>query len=361
MPRGICSRKKGDIVREWNSRWNSFNSVKGLLYKPQYDAVLKGKFLPPVGVNLDPANACNLKCIWCNGKEVTKRNVLLSRQHFLELIRFFKEWGVKGLCIAGGGEPTIHPNLAEALRLAKGLGLLSNLMTNGLFRDTDQIQAVAECCEWVGVSIDCGLPGTYYKLKGKDAYYQACGNIRKLVAFGAKEVTYKFLLHPDNQHEVYHAIQYAKDLGCHGIHIRPVSFLNFQSGYGKYDVDAIDDQVIRGRVHEGDDFKIFYITHKADKDLLPVKNFKKCQASPVIGIFEANGDITMCIDRKNDKSMVIGSHTDISKIKDVWGSDKHKEIMRRVDVSKCPKCTISTYNEIVENVIEDNKMNWQFP
>ena len=88
--------------REWKDSYNSFNSWKGLLYKQWYDAIVEGKFLPPIEVNLDPVNACQLACQWCNNKGTRSRNVVMSTHHMVNLIKFFKKWGVKGLCIAGG-------------------------------------------------------------------------------------------------------------------------------------------------------------------------------------------------------------------------------------------------------------------
>jgi MoaA/NifB/PqqE/SkfB family radical SAM enzyme len=346
--------------KEWLNEYNSFNSYKGLMYKPQYDAILKGEFLPPIEVNIDPVNTCQLDCIWCNNKAVRRRGDYMPAVHLLDLIKFFKEWGVKAICFAGGGESALHPNLTEALYLCKDLNMPVSLITNGLFRDEEQIKAVAECTRWVGVSVDCASEETYYDLKGKNRFIQVINNIRKLVRLEAREVTYKYLIHPANQNEISEAINLANGIGCHRIHIRPVSFMNYQDKEEKYDIKNIEYQVQRGRdYYESPTFKIFYVQHKFNQDLHRKFNFKHCQATPIMGIFEANGDIMLCIDRKNDNRLCIGKHTNISEIPNIWGGEKHKQVINEIKLTECPKCTFNKYNEQIE-AIGKNLFDWEF-
>jgi MoaA/NifB/PqqE/SkfB family radical SAM enzyme len=344
--------------QEWESPWNSFNSWKGLLYVEHYRAILSGKFLPPIECSVDPVNACNLDCLWCNGYDVKERNVYMDGQHLIDLVNFFKVWGAKAVCFAGGGEPTLHPRLGEAFSVAYKLGLPAAIISNGTFHDEDQLATIATLSRWVGISVDCASKELYETLKGVDLFDRVIENIRMLVNYGAREVTFKFLLHPLNQHEVYKAIELARDLGCHRIHIRPVSFMNFQKEEENYDVKSIDEQVMRGReIFENDKFKVFYVQHKFDKDMHRKFGFSKCQATPIMPIFQANGDISICIDRKADNSLVIGSHEDISQIPKIWGGKRHKQVIADIKLSECPKCTFNRYNEQIENI---DKLDWEF-
>jgi hypothetical protein len=48
-------------IQEWQSQWNSFNSMKGLMYAEWYRAILewmegkRDKPLPPIEASVDPA------------------------------------------------------------------------------------------------------------------------------------------------------------------------------------------------------------------------------------------------------------------------------------------------------------------
>lgn len=111
-------------MQEWASIANPFNSAK-ILYYPEH---LKGcatyNYLPPIDVAIDPTNKCQENCIWCNAYDV--RNELASElpeDHLVKMGKFLGDWGVKGNCIAGGGEPL----------LAKGFcALLESCHTNNV-------------------------------------------------------------------------------------------------------------------------------------------------------------------------------------------------------------------------------------
>jgi GTP 3',8-cyclase len=348
-------------VKEWVNEYNSFNSWKGLMYIDWYKAIIDGKFLPPIECSVDPVNACNLDCLWCNGYDVKSRNVFMDGDHLLDLVKFFKDWGAKAICFAGGGEPTMHLQLADAFSLAYKLHLPAAIITNGTFHDEDQLATIATLSRWIGVSVDCATKQLYEKLKGKDLFDKVIENIKLLVNYGAREVTFKYLLHPMNQYEVYKAIGLAKNIGCHRIHIRPVSFLNYQGQEEKYDIESIDDQILRARgMFETEDFRIFYVRHKFDDDMHRKFNFTKCMATPIMPIFQANGDISICIDRKKDQSLVIGRHDNIKDIPLIWGSQRHKDVIKHVNLHDCPKCTFNKYNEQIEHAVLNNNLDWQF-
>jgi len=350
------------MVKEWNDKYNSFNSFKGLLYIEWYKAILRGEFLPPIEASIDPVNTCNFDCLWCNNAMTKARGVMMRKNHLLDLFQFFRDWGVKGICIAGGGEPTLHPHLGEAIFYAHALNMPIALMTNGTFLGSDDgLLAAASCCRWIGVSVDCANRETFKKLKGSDSFNKVLTNIKRLVELGGREIVYKFLLHPENQNEVFEAIELARLLGCQRIHIRPVSFMNFQDQEENYDIDSIDRQVEKGRAEfETEKFGIFYIRHKYNTEMHRTFGFSKCRATPLMPIFHANGDMSLCVDRKNDKSMVFGSHEKIDEIRKIWGGIEHKAKIQAIDLEECPKCTFNEYNTQIEKCVINNSMDFEF-
>ncbi len=336
-------------MKEWNEPYNSFNSLKGLLYRDNFDGIMKGEFLPPIEVNIDPVNNCQLKCIWCNGKKIiSKEPMIMTDEHLLELIDFCADWGVKAICFAGGGESVLHPSLDKALYRIKEKGMESAIITNGLFKDGEQIKAIAETCRWVGVSVDAVCQDTYKKVKGYDYFWKVIENIKKLVECGAREVTYKFLIHPINQSEISNACSMARNIGCHAFHARPCAFLCYDKIEREFDMDSINDQF--GLCHFGEDekFKVYTIFHKSTPKLARKIRFQKCHASPLLAMFEANGDVSICIDQKGYKHTRLCSHKDPETVRSIWGSEAHKALINEIDPSRCPKCTMGIYNELFE-------------
>ena len=346
---------------EWldKDKYNSFNSWKGLMYKQWYDAIVAGKFLPPIEVSVDPVNDCQLDCFYCNSREPKSRQVRMSNQHLFELAHFFKEWGIKAVCIAGGGEPTLHEGLGDFIWKLKQLDIPVSIITNGLFLNDDQIRDIAINCQWVGISVDAATEKTYHRMKRRDRFKDVMRGISGLLSYPAKEVTYKFLIHPINQYEIYDAIRTAALLGCHQIHIRPMSFRNFQKHEEKYDVIRINQQIDEGFKDYGNKIRICAVKHKYDADMHVKFAFKKCLTTPIMPIFQADGTVTLCIDRKEDKRLILCRHEPNDVLK-VWGSDHHKNLIDKIDLKDCPKCTLNYGNEQIERAIINDEMSWAF-
>ena len=53
-------------MKEWTNPWNPFNSAKVLLWKEHLEGCAKENYLPPVTVDIDPANRCMFDCPHCN-------------------------------------------------------------------------------------------------------------------------------------------------------------------------------------------------------------------------------------------------------------------------------------------------------
>lgn len=336
-------------MKEWSNPYNSFNSYKGLLYRDQFEAIIKGKMLPPVEVNLDPCNNCQLNCVWCNAKNIIDRNkkVVFTREHLMSTIKNIAEWGVKGLCFAGGGEPTLCPDLADSMDYATECGLEVAIITNGLFIDDKQINAVRRNCRWIGISVDSSNAQTYKGLKGVDCFDKVIENIGKLK--GAKEITYKFLIHPINQHEIYRACEIAKESGATGFHSRMLAEEYLENPEYSFIYEEINKQLSECQKLDDENFKTYTIYHKQEGKGNRRIRFNKCQASPLLCMLEANGDVSVCIDRKGDPKTRLCSHENFEEFKNMWGSKAHFDLLDKIcPNTDCKKCTMTIYQELLE-------------
>ena len=276
------------------------------------------------------------------------------------LCDFFAKWGVRTVCFAGGGEPTLHKALGEAFQRLHILKVPPSLITNGLFLDDDQMKKIATYAQWIGISIDSATPETYQRIKGKDRFKEVLRNISALLKYKAREVTFKFLINTRNQYEIYDAIRTAAHIGCYGIHIRPVAYRNFQKHEEPYDIIRINKQIDEGFKDYGDKIKIFAVRHKYKEKMHVKFPFKKCLGTPIMPIMQADGWMTACIDRKADNSLRLCRHDNPETILKFWGSDEHREILNKIKLEECPKCTFVHINEFIERVVINDEMHWRF-
>jgi MoaA/NifB/PqqE/SkfB family radical SAM enzyme len=364
-------------MKEWESPYNPFNSMKVLLWREELEAIAKQEFLPPVTVDTDPTNACNYNCMWCNAFDYMQKGVSsITEEHLLRLADFYKEWGVRSTCIAGGGEPLLNKGLCSFVERLHKNGIQSGIITNGSLMTEEHVEVIARFARWCGFSMDAGTSEVYAKVKGiKDnkLFHKVLENIGRLAKRRDElgtglDIAYKFLVHPVNALEIYEAARIAKSLGVNDFHMRPVGWDNLTVTKGRERLDfvpllsEIEKQVEAARKLESRGFHFYGVTHKFGRKFERKVNFSRCWAPPLLATFGADGKCHLCFDMRGREDLVLCSHyPDPGEILKVWGSDFHKRMIERIDPKGCPRCTFGPYNEIIEKVIIEDKMCKYFP
>ncbi len=359
-------------MQEWLNPWNPFNSAKVLMWREHLEGCAKEDYLPPVTVDIDPSNRCNYDCQFCNAYDMIQGSGKdMPEEHMIKLADFLKEWGVNSACIAGGGEPFMNKGMNNLLKRMHENGLESGVITNGSLLTDKDIATMNETCLWVGFSMDAATKDTYNAIKGitGSLFDKVVENMKKLVksmADNKGSVAYKYLLTPDNQHEIYDAIKLAKSIGVRDFHLRPAGWDNLTKTEGKkidnYDFELIDKQLTEGHKLETKNFRVFGIRHKFNPDFTRKVNFKRCWAIPMLPTFGADGNVHTCFDMRGREDLILCRHEpDPSEILKVWNTEFHHEMIRNIDVTKCPRCTFGTYNDIVEKVIIEDGFCRNFP
>jgi len=381
------------MSKEWsnNKKWNPFNSYKLLSQVYRWREIKRGAVLPlPSLITVDPINMCNLKCEYCNAGYILQNNKeMLSRRILIDLSYFLKNWkssckfstGVESICVAGGGEPLLNPHVGEFINNCVDHGIEVGVVTNGTL--IDRFLEPLSRCTWVGVSVDAGSKETFVKLKKIDMFDKVVKNIKLLNdysktnntkladAFQGYGVSYKFLLHPYNVHEVSLSAKVAKEAGCKNFHVRPVGVPWNEVGksniaFSFEDIESFNSQIDDSQKLENDDFGVFGITHKFDNSLQKSNCFDQCHAIFMTFVVTPGSEkdkfnIETCCDRRGDKAMILGENLQsIGEIEELWGSDKHWNIFDNIKVDKCCRCTYQPHNQIYEHVIENDNMTYKF-
>lgn len=332
-------------------------------------------FLPPLEASFDPIHQCNLLCEHCNAHDYLIDKRLKERRmpdnHVMKLVQFLGRWGVKAICFGGGGEPTMHSKLADAIQLTTKIGMEASVATNGTLFNEILLNALI-LCRWVGISIDAATPQTYKKGRKENLFDTAVSNMSSLVKKVKKtksscDVAYKFLIFDYNQHEIYDACKLAKKIGVRDFHARPADFSH--QGMGKkrkksnYDIDLILEQFTKCHRLENDHFRVFTVMHKFDEHLRPRRDFSQCYAAPLCIQLCADGNIYFCPDTRHQKEFLLGSHyPDPEAILKIWGGEKHCRMVFGKTPALChSRCTFAPYNRQCENLFTGkDPMCWRF-
>ena len=369
---------------EWSeqNKYNSFSSYKGLSYMGHYQKIVgwlegQNELPPPIECNLDPIAECNLKCSFC----ITQRYLRHQRDevgmirklpldYMLRLVDFLADWGVEALCTSGGGEPTLHDGLPQVIQRAVSRGMKTCVFTNAVHMTPELMEALL-LCQWVALSVDAADRETYRQVKGADCFAQATDNIRRLAELRQRKgssvsLAFKFLFLPENIYSVYEACRLSKRLGVQDFHARPPDLerpdINYPSQKSPVDMRLLQELLELCHAEETSEFRVYTVTHKFDSDLQVVHNFTKCLASPLVIPILTDGNAYLCVDRKMEPSFRLGScYPNPSSIREWWGSEQHRRLIKSVEISKCSRCTWGEYNRQIEDCVLDDKMCRSFP
>jgi len=363
--------------KEWSNEYNPFNTWKILFSINELRAIVDGNFMPPVAVDIDPSNACQQHCTYCNSYEYRKRTGFqtMPKGHLLKIADFMKEWGVKSTCIAGGGEPLLNKETRDLIPRLHKHEIEMGVITNGILLDEEYSNLICESARYCGISFDGDDPYIYKMMRGSDSYNEVVRNVKLLNEIRINtqsklDTNLKFLIHPYNYKSIPGVAKLAKEIGCCGIHIRPVGIddvpgianpLKEKSFNMKSCRDEINDLIEEAYTYESSDFKVFAVTHKFGSNFEKVIRFDKCRCTPLAGVFAANGDFMLCFNSRGKPGFTLASHyPDPNEIKKVWSSQYHKDMIDNIDPEKCMRCTFTRYNEVIQHCILEDKMFYKF-
>lgn len=116
---------------------------------------------------------CQCRCVHCSAagyRDAGKR--YLSPEEVTDTIIKLKTLGVSQVYFFGG-EPLLSRELPDYIRLAKSLGMLTQLDTNGLLLDEPMIRRLKIAgIDFIGISLDSDKAGEHDRLRGVPGSYE---------------------------------------------------------------------------------------------------------------------------------------------------------------------------------------------
>ena len=174
---------------------------------------------PPLAIlYLHLTQGCNLACrhCWLNPPfdPEARRQPVLPFEAVRQAIDEARPLGLQGLKLTGG-EPLLHPRLADIVALAARKELSLVVETNGTLVD----DAIAEARRRhgrasVAVSLDSARPDVHDAFRGVEgAFAKSVAGVRRLAAAGLKPQVIASLI-PENRHELEALVRLAETLGA---------------------------------------------------------------------------------------------------------------------------------------------------
>ena len=319
---------------------------KLLYHLPVVEDWLSGKDIFPIHVEISPSSSCNQKCILCCVDYKNHKPNFLSEGVLLNLVRDFKEYGVKSFLLAGEGEPLLNKAIVAMLEESSRLGVDAALNSNAVLLSKEISDRILPALTWARFTFQAANSQLYSKIHQapKEHFEKAVENVRRAVEIKKKKklnVTIgiqQILINENRGQEVYNVAKLSKDIGVDYFVIKRFS----KHPDNKYDCP---EDLYLGCIEifkkienelQDDNFKVIVRWRQFQEDCYRI--YKKCIGLPFITQVLADGGIHPCCQFFGRKDLCYGNLYEQS-FKDIWLSQKRKDIIRyieeNVDVTKC--------------------------
>jgi len=321
------------------SRWEDIKKLKS------------GEMIWPSFVDFHGTNVCNQHCTGCAYDSLLHTQIMPEHRQF-EAIDTFLEVGVKAFDFAGGGEPTLAPYLAKAMRYIADRGGHFALITNGVKMSDELMDVMVEHGTYLRVSLEASSPEDYkaYKKTPDWHWTKVLENIREVIrrrnaANSQLEVSLKFLVgkplrgrkHYENMRDL------VADLGPDRVTVKAIRH-------------EPDELTLREKVNEAS-MADFWLAATPNKHVKIVPKYTadthpQCWLTPVHTLCEWDGKISACCyGYYRGDALVIGNMFE-TPFRELWMSSKHWEVLRGIKPAQCAEvdCKFTGHHEAVEQM-----------
>lgn len=344
-----------------------FNQLKILNHWDTISKFLNGKNPFPVSCEIDTANICNHRCVWCYFAESRSDKAVMPEKILFKLIEDLAKGETKSITFTGGGEPLINPATIYAIEKAVSLKIKTGLVTNGALLNEKKCKIIIKNCEFVRFSLDAGSLKTHILLHNPsnpkfDNFERIIDNLKRLVEIRKnlkRNVTIGigFLVHEKNYKEIKATAELVKEIGVDYFQVRPL-FIPGELSYTKTWLKA--KKIVNDALKLSDTkFYVFPIARRFEEIINNKKNYSICLIHNLLAIAGADSNIYMCSLFRGDKNFSFGSLKE-QNFKEIWNSERRREVIKSLKINNCPSCRYNTYNEILEYLFDKKRPHGEF-
>lgn len=346
---------------------NVYNISKLAFHKDKLDSLKKCVISAPVYVRVKPTNKCNHRCFYCSyvpGNDCPVSEIInfldeIPREKMMEILKDFKEIGVKAITFSGGGEPLIYPHIEEAMQLALDYGIDLSIITNGQELKGRKAEILAKS-KWVRISSGEIDAKTFNEVRKRpeEWFYELADNIKNFAKIKNSEceLGINFVVTDKNAPRIYEAAKYFKSLGVNHVKFTPVYM---KTGYFEYHapmIDSVLEQIKRAREElEDENFKI-YDTYKNDFELTSKdeRKYEKCFIMQIVPVIGADSVVYFCHDKTYTKNGALGS-LKARSFKDLWFSEEAGRIFDTINPKFACRhhCTYDSRNLLAQEILDN--------
>ena len=356
-----------------------YGGLKIVWHPEKLKSFLNGKVTAPLYVRIKPTNLCDHNCFYCSyDPEAKSRNILsegfnrndeIPREKMMEILKDFKEMGVKAITFSGGGEPLIYPYIEETMEKCLEYGIDLSIITNGQKLNGRKAELLAKA-KWVRISLDTCTPETFEKSRNRPQkwFQELTENMKNFAKIKNKNCEFgiNFVVHHLNWQEVYDAAKFFKEIGLNHVKFTP-RWIEGREKWLEYHEpfkEKVIEQIKRAKKELVDDKFDIFDTYENDFLFTgnPERNYNRCFIMQTIPVIGADSKVYFCHDKTYTNHGLLGSIKDKS-FKELWFSKEAAEIFKNFNPKVCCKhhCTYDTRNIFISDALSCFGEHINFP
>lgn len=297
----------------------------------------------------------------------------LPWESMVALLMTFRDMGVKGIELTGGGEPLAYPDIVPLLSNLGILEMAVGLVTNGTLyhKLPDGLDQLGENLRWVRVSVDAGTEGTYAGMRKcpTSHFHRALDTIEDLA--NRRETFHEqfrlgagFVLSNENIHELEAFVQQAKCAGADNARLS-VTFSDAGLDYFNDQRALMNAVEVAQRVtaeYSDDRFTVHnMIPERFDELAEQRQDYKRCPTKDVLCVVEGTGKVYTCCTLTGSLSGLYGNFIEHpGGFRGLW--EENEERRQAWDSRiECPvACLYRQRNEAMNALIDNPWVHKEF-
>jgi short-subunit dehydrogenase/MoaA/NifB/PqqE/SkfB family radical SAM enzyme len=239
--------KAGDFWLDFYSKWRALTGTIWPNLSDRYLSSLRDNAIarrsgqkPPEERRwklwqIESSISCNLNCIMCPWKDEREQSFKtgdMSEEIWEALRPHLPE--AASVDFTGGGEPLLHPKLADWIRDANEAGCRTGFLTNGLILNREKsLQFIQAGIDWIGFSMDGATADVYERIRKGADFKSLCQNIAAISGLktGKKPlIIINYVLMSDNLRDLEKMVGLAADLGVNQINFKQCDVIRGEHG-----------------------------------------------------------------------------------------------------------------------------------
>ncbi|MHB9112936.1 MAG: radical SAM protein [Thermoleophilia bacterium] len=322
----------------------------------------------PISVEIHPTNRCNLSCLYCAYRHVRYDEGLqeLAFEHLIDELIACRPT-IRSVLFSGGGEPTLHRYLPEAVRRLHRSGADVGIITNGVVLNRDILDAYMQCT-WIRFSVDTCQEATYSRLKSggnRSVLPKVLEHIKTVVKAKAGSrytlptVGVSFIVTQESQDvgALMACLDLSSDLGVDYVMFRPLSEMDEEQITVPVSQMESLESAITDRARElnvvQQYHKFLEVYNKMYTEQLsnPTKECPIVQEG-LVTLVAANGEVMPCYmlyQGGYGHAVTFGNITE-QPFREIWLGERRFRAIADLDARMCPYCRFVGHNRILNEM-----------